>query len=66
LTHVLVEQHAEKQRERVAAEQLVGGGVLGAEGEVEWADAAGRTEPAASRPDDGPDGSPGRRVRGCR
>jgi len=29
LTHVLVEQHPEEQRERVAAQQLVGGGVLG-------------------------------------
>jgi hypothetical protein len=29
LTHVLVEQHPEEQRERVAAEQLVGGVVLG-------------------------------------
>jgi hypothetical protein len=28
LTHVLVEQHAQNERERVAAEQ-VGGGVLG-------------------------------------
>jgi hypothetical protein len=29
LTHVLVEEHAHKQRERVAAEQLGGGVVLG-------------------------------------
>jgi hypothetical protein len=29
LTHVLVQQHPDQQGERVAAEQLVGGGVLG-------------------------------------
>jgi hypothetical protein len=29
LTHVLVEQHPKNERERVAAEQLVGGVVLG-------------------------------------
>jgi hypothetical protein len=29
LTHVLVEQHPEQQGERIATEQLVGGGVLG-------------------------------------
>jgi hypothetical protein len=29
LTHVLVEQHPKKERERVATEQLIGGKVLG-------------------------------------
>jgi hypothetical protein len=27
LTHVLVEQHGDQERERIAAEQLIGGGV---------------------------------------
>jgi hypothetical protein len=29
LTHVLVQQHPDQQREGVTAEQLIGGGVLG-------------------------------------
>jgi hypothetical protein len=29
LTHVLVEEHPDQQRERVAAEQFVGRGILG-------------------------------------